>query len=114
FQGDRRQAGEFLFPHRRATARSIEPILTGARQDRAVQQGTRCAGKAPAAQRATRIHAVASGEEPLGGKREEGRGKREQLSCSLKRTTIYVSSSRFPLPSSLFPLPSPHSHSIVA
>ena len=46
-QGDRREAGEFLLPHRRAAARGLEPVSAGARQDRAVLQGARRAA-APA------------------------------------------------------------------
>jgi hypothetical protein len=49
-QGDRREAGELLLPHRRAAARGVEPVPAGARQDRAVLQGAR---RAPAAPRLT-------------------------------------------------------------
>src|SRR5438477_6266498 len=45
-QRDRRQAGELLLPDRGPTARSVQPIPAGARQDRAVCEGSGCTGKA--------------------------------------------------------------------
>ena len=40
-QGDRREAGEVLLPDRRAASRGLQPVPTGPRQDRSVQQGVR-------------------------------------------------------------------------